>query len=52
MAPISIGEIHIPGGAGLVSARTLTLTSPPSDDGGLELFFGMFAADAPKRVVE
>lgn len=52
MAPISIGEIHVPGGAGLVSARTLTLTSPPSHDGGLELFFGMFAADAPKRVVE
>ncbi|HJV32775.1 MAG TPA: hypothetical protein VJ694_01990 [Patescibacteria group bacterium] len=52
MAPISIGEIHVPGGAGLVSARTLTLTSPPSDDGGLELFFGMFAADAPKKVVE
>ena len=52
MAPISIGEIHVPGGAGLVSARTLTLTSPPSDDGGLELFFGMFAADTPKKVVE
>ena len=52
MAPISIGEIHVPGGAGLVSARTLTLTSPPSNEGGLELFFGMFAADAPKKVVE
>lgn len=52
MAPISIGEIHVPGGAGLVSARTLTLTSPPSNEGDLELFFGMFAADAPKRVVE
>jgi len=52
MAPISIGEIHVPGGAGLVSARTLTLTSPPSHEGGLELFFGMFAADAPKKVVE
>jgi len=52
MAPISIGEIHVPGGAGLVSARTLTLTSPPSHEGGLELFFGMFAADAPKRVLE
>lgn len=52
MPPISIGEIHIPGGSGLVSARTLTLTSPPSDEGGLELFFGLFAADAPKKVVE
>lgn len=52
MAPISIGEIHVPGGAGLVSARTLTLTSPPSERSGLELFFGMFAADAPKKVVE
>ncbi|MEK7545593.1 MAG: hypothetical protein AAB554_00780 [Patescibacteria group bacterium] len=52
MAPISIGEIHVPGGAGLASARTLTLTSTPSDDGCLELFFGMFAAETPKRVLE
>lgn len=50
MAPISIGEIHVPGGAGLASARTFTLTNPSA--GGLELLFGMFVAEAPKRVVE
>ncbi len=52
MAPISIGEIHVPGGAGLGAVRCLTLTSPLQNEGGLELFFAMFAADAPKRVVE
>lgn len=52
MAPISIGEIQVPGGSGLVSARTMTLTNPPSADGSLELFFGLFAVDAPKKVLE
>lgn len=52
MAPISIGEIQVPGGSGLVSARSMTLTNPPSADGGLELFFGLFAADTPKKVLE
>lgn len=52
MAPISIGEIHVPGGSGLVAARCLTLTSPPQSGGELELFFALLAAEAPKRVVE
>ncbi len=52
MAPISIGEIHVPGGSGLGAVRCLTLTSPLQHEGGLELFFAMFAAEAPKRVVE
>lgn len=52
MAPISIGEIHVPGGSGLISARAVTLTSPPQASGGLELFFAMFAAETPKRVIE
>ncbi len=52
MAPISIGEIHVPGGSGLASARCLTLTSPIQQEGGLELFFAMLAADAPRRVIE
>ncbi len=52
MAPISIGEIHVPGGSGLAAARCLTLTSPIQQEGGLELFFAMLAADAPRRVVE
>src|SRR6188508_1961442 len=53
MTPISIGEIHIPGGTGLVSTRTIMLTSPPSPDGAsLELFFALFAAETPKRVLE
>ena len=52
MAPISIGEIHVPGSSGLGAARCLTLTSPLQHEGGLELFFAILAADAPKRVVE
>lgn len=52
MAPISIGEIHVPGGTGQAAARCLTLTSPLQQEGGLELFFAMLAADAPKRVVD
>lgn len=52
MAPISIGEIHVPGGSGLVAARCLTLTSPPQSGGDLELFFALLAAETPKRVVE
>ncbi|MFA5854047.1 MAG: hypothetical protein WC866_03090 [Patescibacteria group bacterium] len=52
MAPISIGEIHVPGGSGLGAVRCLTLTSPLQNEGGLELFFAILAADAPKRVVE
>jgi hypothetical protein len=52
MAPISIGEIHVPGGSGLGAVRCLTLTSPLQNEAGLELFFAILAADAPKRVVE
>lgn len=52
MAPISIGEIHVPGGPGLVAARCLTLTSPPQTGGDLELFFALLAAEAPKKVIE
>ncbi len=52
MAPISIGEIHVPGGSGLAAVRCLTLTSPPQQEGGLELFFAMLAAEAPRRVIE
>jgi len=52
MAPISIGEIHVPGGNGLVAARCLTLTSPPQTGGDLELFFALLAAETPKRVIE
>ncbi|WKZ29527.1 MAG: hypothetical protein QY323_02250 [Patescibacteria group bacterium] len=52
MAPISIGEIHVPGSSGPGAARCLTLTSPLQQEGGLELFFAILAADAPKRVVE
>jgi len=52
MAPISIGEIHVPGGNGLVAARCLTLTSPPQAGGDLELFFALLAAETPKKIVE
>ncbi len=52
MTPISIGEIHVSGGSGLASARSLTLTSPLQNEAGLELFFAILAADAPKRVLE
>ncbi len=52
MAPISIGEIHVPGSSGLGATRCLTLTSPLQYEGGLELFFAILSADAPKRVIE
>ncbi len=52
MAPISIGEIHVSGGSGLVAARCLTLTSPVPSSEGLELFFALLAAETPKRVIE
>lgn len=33
-------------------ARTFMLTTPASSDGAVELLFGLFAAEAPKKVVE
>lgn len=49
---VSIGEIHVPGSGTLQNARTFLLTAPASSAGTPALLFGIFAADAPRKVVE
>lgn len=49
---ISIGEIHVPGSGTHQNARTFLLTAPASSAGTPALLFGIFAADAPRKVVE
>lgn len=49
---VSIGEIHVPGSGTLQNARTFLLTAPASASESPSLLFGLFAADAPRKVIE
>lgn len=49
---IQLGEIHVPGGSGTAGAKTFVLTKPAQPGEPVELLFGLFAAEAPRKIIE
>jgi hypothetical protein len=50
---VHIGELHLPGSGRPLSARTFVLTIPAGNEAdAVEVLFGMFVADVPKRAIE
>jgi hypothetical protein len=50
---VHVGEIHVPGSSALYGAKTFILTRPTeAGQKDVELFFGFFAAEAHKKLIE